>query len=212
MRLILILIDLFLTLPWWGSLALIAGLVAFVVWAAWYVRRQFQKIVTETILNMGAAFKDAQVTVHAVSAAPAPAGPSPYDLPEDDENFMEGVDGAPWDDDDADFYLIDVTIAPAEPAAAWDPTALALVPADFAPADPTDVCVDLGGLHSGERFVSGRFQPLGEGELTGPQRLRLLFAIGNEVRAVKLASGVTYFGHIQLPPPLPRKPKLAGQR
>jgi hypothetical protein len=212
MRLLLSLFELFLLLPWWGSLAVIAALVAFVIGAAWYVRRQFQKIVTETILNMGAALKDAQATVHSVAAAPVPAGSSPYDLPEDDEQFAEGLDGKPWDEDEANFYLIDVTIKPADPRSAWDPTALALVPADFVPADPTYVCERLGALHSAEIFVNGKFQPAAEGEVTGPQRLRLLFAIGDDVRAVKFAKGVTYFGHVQLPAPLPKKPKLTGQR
>jgi hypothetical protein len=212
MRLLLLLLELFLILPWWGSLALIAAVIAFAFGSVWYIRRQFRKIVTDAILNMGAALKDAQATIHAISPVPPPSDPSPYDLPEDDENFMEGVDGTPWDDADANFYQVDVTVAPVHSQATWDPTALTLVPADFAPADPLDICERLSGIHSAEQFVHGRFQPLGEGALYGTQRVRLLVAVSDGIRAVKFASGVTYFGHVKLPPPLPRKPKLAKQR
>jgi hypothetical protein len=212
MNFLLNLLLLIWNLPWWGSLAVIAGLVASFYLAGWYFKWKFDKLVHETVLNMGAALKDAQATVHAITPVPAPVGPSPYDSVEGDDDFVENLDGEPWDEEDACFYKIDATIEPTNPEAKWDPTALALVPADFAPQDPTDVCDRLGCLHSAEIQVNGRFQPLPEGEVEGSQCLRMLFAVPEGVREVKFAKGVTYFGHVELPPPLPRRPDSVHAR
>ena len=65
--------------------------------------------------------------------------------------------------------------------------------------------IRLGGLHSAQLFVNGRFQPASEEMLVGPQRLKMLFGIPNGVRDIKFASLVTYFGQLQLPKPLPKK-------
>jgi hypothetical protein len=136
---------------------------------------------------------------------PAPAGPSPYDIDEDDEEYCPEIDGQPWDEDGGHFYSIDVTITPADPAASWDPSGLTVVPADFEPDDAIDVSEEMGGLHSAEVWTGETFVPLPEGEVRGPKRLRLLMGVPHEVRAVKFASLVTYFGHVDLPAPLPAK-------
>jgi hypothetical protein len=205
MRLIVSLISLFSDLPWWASLVVIAVLIAGVYLAMKWVQWKFDKIVHETIIGVGSALKDAQVTLHSVIAVAAPERASPYDCSEDDENFAEGLDGEPWEADDADFYLIDATITPAIPMAVWDPTALTVVLADFAPDDETDACIKIGGLHSAQLFENGRFVPATEEMVVGPQRVKMLFGIPNGVREVKLASMVTYFGEIRLPTPLPKK-------
>jgi hypothetical protein len=178
------------------ALALCAFLV--VQWVKW----KFHKIVHESVLEAGSALKDAQVAVHAVRAVPAPAGPSPYDLDEDDEQYCPEVDGQPWGEDDGHYYSIDVTITPADPGISWDPTGLAVVPADFEPDDPTDLCEQMGGLHSAEVWKGDGFQPLPECEVRGPKRVRLLMGVPEGVRAVKFANLVTYFGHVDLPEPL----------
>lgn len=184
-----------------GFLALALCVFLTIQWFKW----KFNQIVHETVLGAGSALKDAEVTIHAVKAVPAPAGPSPYDLDEDDEQFCPELDGTPWDEDGAHFYSIDVTITPADPATLWDPTGVAVVPTDFAPDDPTDVCEQLGGLHSAEVWTGGGFQPLAEGEVRGPRRVRLLMGVPEGVRAVKFANLVTYFGHVDLPEPLKAK-------
>ena len=212
MRFLLNLLDLLISLPWWGSLAVIAGLVFLVLYARHRFLTRFEEIVTETILDAGSALKGAQATVHSVTPVPAPNTPSPYDIKEDDEEYCEGVDGEPWDDEEANYYSIDVTIAPADPAVSWDPTALAMVPADFAPEDPTDACEKLCGLHSAERFVHGRWEPMPETEVRGPLRLRMLMGIHDGLRAVKFANMVTYFGHVNLPAPLPKARKAPARR
>jgi hypothetical protein len=212
MRFLANLLDLLVSLPWWGSLAVIVGLIAFVLYARWWFRNRIETIIHEGVLEAGSALKDAQATVHSVTAAPAPNTSSPYDIKEGDEAFCEGVDDQPWDDEEANYYSIDVTITPAEPTVGWDPTALAMVPADFTPDDPTDLCEQLCGLHSAERFVNGRWEPMPETEVRGPLRLRLLMGIPDGLRSVKFANFVTYFGHVDLPTPLPKPPKATTRR
>jgi hypothetical protein len=205
MRFILNLIDLCLSLPWWGALAVLVSLAAFVYLSGVWFKWKFHKIVHEAVLEAGSALKGAEAKVHAVAAVPAPGTPSPYDIAEDDEHFDPEADGQPWGEDDGHYYSIDVTITPADPATAWDPTGLAVVPADFEPEDPTDVCGQMGGLHSAEVWTGEKFVPLPEGEVRGPKRLRLLIGVPEGVRAVKFANLVTYFGHVDLPAPLPAK-------
>jgi hypothetical protein len=62
-------------------------------------------------------------------------------------------------------------------------------------------------LHSAELFTGGRFEPAPEKEVRGPQRLRMVFAVHDGLRAVKFALLVTYFGHVDLPAPLPKAAK-----
>jgi hypothetical protein len=204
------LLNLLFNLPWWGSLIVLAALAVLFYLSGWYIRRRFEQITREAVLEAGAAMKDAQVAVHAVEAVPVPAGSSPYDIDKDDEDFVEGVDDAPWDDEESNYYAIDATITPADPNAAWDPTALILVPADYVPDDEIEITDKLCPLHSADVFVNGRFQPAAEADVRGPQRLRMRFAVHDGLRAVKFALAVTYFGHVDLPAPLPKTPKPRG--
>ena len=203
MRFLLNLIDLCASLPWRGALAVIGGLLGFVYFSGFWFKWKVNRIIHEGILEAGAALKGAEVKIHSVTAASIPEGPSPYDIHEGDEEFDEEFDGKAWTEDDGGhFYQIEATITPSNPSAEWAPSALAVVPADFEPADPTDVCEQLGGLHSAEVFDKGHWTPLNEGEVRGSRRLRMLFAIPEGVRAIKFASLVTYFGTVELPAPL----------
>ena len=204
------LINLMLNLPWWGNLILLAVLVALFYFAGWWFRRRFEQITRDAVLEVGAAMKEAGVTVHAVEARPMPSAHSPYDIKEDDEDFVEGVDNEPWDDKDVNYYAIDATITPGDPDAKWDPTALTLVPADYVPDDEVEISERMCPLHSADIFVNGRFQPAREEEVHGPQRLRMLFAVHDGLRTVKFGMFVTYFGHVDLPAPLPKTPKPRG--
>lgn len=189
-------------LPWWGGLALLVGLAAVALWLKFVFPRRIEKIVRDAVLEMGSALKDARVTVHSATAVAAPKSPSPYDLDEEDENYVEGLDDQLWEEEGYSYYLIDATIEPADANALWDPTALAVVPADYVPGDEVELSEDLGGLHSAEVYTNGRFQPLKEGEIAGSRRLRMLFAVREGIRAVKFANVVTYFGHVDLPAPV----------
>lgn len=197
--------SLFAVSPWWVVAAVVIAVplvfVAGMVFVVWYFKYRFHKMIHEAVLEAGSALKGAEANIHSVKAVPAPTEPSPYDAKEGDEDYCEEMDGKPWEADEADFYQIDVTITPADADAQWDPTGIGVVPADFQPDDPTDVCEKMGGLHSAELFAGGRFEPAHEEQLTGAQRVRLLFGIPKGVRAVKFSSVVTYFGHVTLPAP-----------
>jgi hypothetical protein len=204
------LLNLMLNLPWWGNLILLAVLVVLLYLSGWYLRRRFEQITRGAVLEVGAAMKDARVAVHAVEARPMPSPHSPYDIKEDDEHFVDGVDNEPWDDKDVSYYAIDATIAPIDPHAKWDPTALTLVPADYAPDDEVEISEQMCPLHSADIFVDGRFQPAPERDVRGTQRLRMLFAVHDGLQAVRFGMFATYFGHVDLPAPLPKTPKPRG--
>jgi hypothetical protein len=203
------LLNLLLNLPWWGSLAVLAALAGVAYALGWYFRYRFHQITREAVVDAGAALKGAEVTVHSVTAVPLPSSSSPYDISRDDEDFVEGVDDEPWDDDGVNYYAIEATITPTSPTAAWDPTALTLVPADYVPDDAVELSEQLCPLHSAEIFVNGAFRPAPERDIRGPQRLRMVFAVHDGLRAVKFALFVTYFGHVDLPAPLPKSQKAA---
>jgi hypothetical protein len=200
MRLLLLLVN----LPLWADIAIVAGLIVLGLFLRSYVRRKFEQFTESIVLELGVALLHAHVTVHKVEAIAPPTGASPYDIDEDDENFMEGVDDEPWDDGESDFYLIDATIIPANPLARWDPTAIVLVPADHNPKDPGEMSHLLCPMHSAEIFANGQFRPAQEVEVIGEQRLRMRFAVHGGLRQVKFALFVNYFGHIDLPAPAPR--------
>jgi hypothetical protein len=206
------LLNLLLNLPWWIDLALLAVLAAVAYGLGWYFRYKFHRIIHEAVVDAGSALKDAAATVHSVTAVPLPAGRSPYDIDRDDENFVEGVDDEPWDEEGVSYYAIEATITPASPTANWDPTGLALVPADYVPDDPTELSEQVCPLHSAEIFVNGDLRPAPEKDVRGPQRLRMVFAVHDGLRAVKFALFVTYFGRVDLPAPLPKGRKAATKR
>ncbi len=149
-----------------------------------------------------------------MTPVPLPAAHSPYDIQEDDEDFVDGVDNEEWDDKECNYYTIDATITPVSQTTGWDPTGFSLVPADYEPDDEIDLSEQLCPLHSAEIIINGQFQPAPEKEVWGPQRLRMTFAIHDGIRAVKFASVVTYFGHVDLPAPLPKaaKPQKAASK
>lgn len=200
-----------LDIPWWGAFALVvgAGVFFFCLYGVWF-RWKFEKIVHDAVIEAGTALKDAQVTVHSVKATERPTGPSPYDVHEDDDEFMEGVDGEPWDDEGHNFFTIEATIEPADADALWDPTGLAMVPADYTPDDAAEISEDLCGMHSAEVFENGRWQAAPEKEVRGPRKLRMLFAVREGMREAKFANLVTYFGHVDLPAPLAKTARAPG--
>jgi hypothetical protein len=106
MKFIANLIDLLVSLPWWGALAVLGCLAAFAYFSGVWFKWKMKRIIHEGVLEAGSALKGATATVHSVTAVPAPNGPSPYDLPEDDENFAPELDGTLWDDDGCHFDII----------------------------------------------------------------------------------------------------------
>lgn len=204
MQFLLNLVGLLIVLPLWGKIALVVGLVAFVVGAGMWLKYQFHKIAEESVLGAGAALENAKVDVHGIKAVPAPSGPSPYDPKEGDEDFMEGVDDEGWDEPGVAFYELDVTLTPIDPEAEWSPDGLSIVPADWVPEEKTDICERMGGVHTAHVFQHGRWELGDGGNVVGTQRVKLLFGFQPKGdKAVCLRNFVTPVGNpIALPRPL----------
>jgi hypothetical protein len=195
MRLI---IGLFLLLPWWAALGVLAAIVlGFWLYAKHLLNRMVSNV-TEDIVAQGTPLVDAVVSVHSVQPTGVPEQPSPFDSDPEDEHYDPDLDGN-WTAEDGEYFLVDATIAPQQPDAVWTPGNLSLIRADFEPEEPLEACMEVGLLHSAEIFRDGRFVPFGDEEVTGPQRLRMLFASTPGMADAKFAYHFNYFGRVQLP-------------
>ena len=205
MKFLVNMIAMFALLPWWGSLLVVAGLVLLVFVGIWWIKYQFHKIVQEGVLNAGAALALARVDVHDIRAVPAPAGPSPYDAKEGDDDFIEGVDDEDWSEPGVAFYELDVTVSPTDPDAEWSPDGLSIVPANWVPEEKTDICERMGAVHTAHLYEDGRWVQ-GDGDnVAGSHRVKLLFGFEPKGdKAVRLRNFVTPVGEaIPLPAPHP---------
>jgi hypothetical protein len=119
-------------------------------------------------------------------------------LRRNDEYFDPDTDGM-FANDDFGYFWIEATIAPQETQAVWDPSMLALVPVDFQPDTEFEFCGQTALLHTLEVWRNGRFESQGAQNVTGTQRLRMLFAIHNDVRQAKFTYHFTHFGRVALP-------------
>ena len=202
LRFVLFVVDLFRWLPWWGALGVLAGL-AVGFWAlARYFLYRLERDVIKAVSEEGKPLEDALVSVHSVEAAPVPTEPSPLDLDPDDENYDPDLDGTVPTDEAADYFWIDASIAPQDPAATWDPSSLTLVAGDFEAEEELEFCQEMALLHALEVWHDGEFAPRGEGHLAGPQRLRMLFAVPHGLKEAKFAYHFTHFGRLALPAPI----------
>lgn len=202
LRLVLLVVDLFRWLPWWGALAVLAGSAVGFMALAKYFWHRLERDIVAAVSEQGEPLADALVSVHSVESAPPPAEPSPLNLDPDDKNFDPDLDGVIPTDEAADYYWIDATIAPHDPQAEWDPSTLTLVRGDFEPHEELELCMDTALLHTLEIWCEGDFAPRGAGLVTGPQRLRMLFAVPHGMLWVKFACHFTYFGDFALPVPI----------
>jgi hypothetical protein len=201
MRLVLFVVELFLLLPWWAATGILVCL-AFGLWAlAQHLVHRFRREVAAAVMAQGEPLTDALVTVESVEPAEPPTTASPldafddeYDDPDDDPEMDET-----FATDDFAHFWIEATIAPQDSQAVWDPSVLALVPADFQPDAEFEFSAQTGLLHTLEVWRDGRFQPQGSQNVTGTQRLKMLFAVPLEVRQAKFAYHFTHFGRIALP-------------
>jgi len=198
LQLVNFVLSLFVLLPWWAALGVIAGIVLALFAGGWYVVHRLRRDLTDIALNMGKPMEDAIAQIHSVTPAPMPEGPSSIDADEDDENYDPELDGD-WDDEGCRFFWIDATITPQPPETLWDPTTLVLVNADWSPEEDLEICEETGIPHTVEVWREGRFAPLSDGLLTGPQRLRMLFAVPENSKDVKFGYHFTYFGRLTLP-------------
>jgi hypothetical protein len=175
------------------------------LWAfAHYLVHRFQREVAEAVREQGQPLADAQVTVHSVEPAEPPTAPSLLDAFDDetddpvDEYYDPDTDGM-FANDDFRHFWIEATIAPQTGTTAWDPSVLALVPIDFQPDEEFEFCGETALLHTLEVWRNGRFEPQGSQNVIGTQRLRMLFAVPQNVRDAKFTYHFTHFGNVALP-------------
>jgi hypothetical protein len=157
----------FKLLPWWGSLALVAGLV---VAGKLLGGRLLERVALSLFKAKGAALAGARARVHAI--LPAPPHKS-ADEPAS-EARDEGLEAEPLN-----WRWIDLTIEVAEaagektPFSLWDPRELMLVSPATKPgrALVRDTST-LGEIHGVELWQDGAWVAL-DGKLAGTQRVRL---------------------------------------
>ena len=207
MRLVLFVAELFLLLPWWAA----AGVLVFFAIGFWalaqYIVHRLRREVAAAVMAQGEPLTDALATVQSVKPAEPPATDSPldafddeYDDP-DDESDDPKTNGT-FATDDFAYFWIEATIAPRDSQTVWDPSLLALVPADFQPEVEFEFCDKTALLHTLEVWRNGRFEPQGSQNVSGTQRLRMLFAIPQEVQEAKFTYHFSHFGRIAIPAPL----------
>lgn len=198
LRFAIFVVDLFALLPWWGAVAVLLALgIGLWAFSRYLVYRLFRDV-AESVKEQGRPLAEAILTVHSVKPAEPPTGKSSLD--EFDEEFDDEDDlDAEFAPDDSAWYWIDATIAPQSAEAEWDPSSLTLVPADFQAEEEFEFCGQTALLHTLEVCRDGRFGPQGPGNVAGPQRLRMLFAVPQEVRQAKFTYHFTEFGNVTLP-------------
>lgn len=198
LRLILLVIDLFRWLPWWGAVAVLAGLAAGLWALGKYLMYRLHRDVTSAVLAQGTPLSDAIVEVHSIEPAPSPTEPALIGLDPDDENYDPELDD--FDQPGTtDYFWIDATIAPHDPEAEWDPTAVFVVQRDFEPEEELDFCEEMGLIHTLEIWRNGEFIPHRSSDVAGPQRLRMLLAVPHGLTNAKFAYHFTYFGSVTFP-------------
>lgn len=197
LRLLLFVVNLFGLLPWWGAVLVLGGLALGLYALAKYLFHRMHSDIVQAITEQGVPLTDALVSVHAIEHSEVPTAPA-FDDDPDDDDFDPSIDGN-LTEDEADYYWIDATIAPVDPATEWEPSALSLVAFDFEPSEELEATDRVGLLHTIEVLRGREFVTLGEGSVTGPQRLRMLFAVTKELLDVKFGYHFTYFGRVELP-------------
>jgi len=198
LRLILLVVDLFRWLPWWGAVGALT-LLAVGLWGlGHYIFYRLHRDLTAAVLAQGTPLTDALVSVHSIEPVNAPAEPSRIALDEDDEEYDPELDEI---DDPAStgYFQVDVSVAPHDPQAEWDPTAIWVVQRDFEPEEDLDLCEEMGVIHALEVWRNGEFVPHQEGNVTGPQRLRMVLAVPHGLTNAKFAYHLTYFGSVTFP-------------
>lgn len=198
LRILMFVVDLFVLLPWWGALGVLAAIGVGLYLLGHYIVHRIFKDTVQAVLDQGKPLQGALATVHSVQPAVPPAESSPFDSTPDDEDYDPDLDGN-WGEEDGFFFRIDATITPKTPDTSWKPSALSIVPADFEPSEDLEFSEHTALLHSVEIQRNGRFEPLGDESVTGPQRVRLLIAVPSELQDAKFAYFFTYFGRVTIP-------------
>jgi hypothetical protein len=198
---LLLAVDLFHWLPGWGAAAVLLSL-AIGLWALGrFLAFRFQSNINAAIRHCCEPLRDALVDVHSVESAEKPArqmaGACDGDTAESDSD-LGSLDFA----DDVDWFWVEATITPRDRTASWEPRQLEMVASEFNPTEDFEVCEEAAALHTVEVWRNRKFAPQREKTVTGPQRLRMLFATPSYVHDAKFACHYTCFGRIELPRPV----------
>jgi hypothetical protein len=200
LRLLVFVADLFLLLPWWAAV----GVLVFVAAGLWalgqYVVYRLTRDVTAAVIAQGTPLTDAIVNVHTIEPAETPGEPSLIGFDPDDEDYDPDLDDLE-STAGTDYFWVEATIAPHDLEARWDPSILFLVPQDFEPEEDLVICETMAVVHTLEIWSRGTFVPQGDGDVTGPQRVRMLFAVPRGLTQAKFAYHFTHFGSLTLPAP-----------
>ncbi len=186
LRLLLFVADLFLLLPWWGAMAvLVFGAVGLLALGKYIVYRLTREV-TQAVIAQGTPLTDALVNVHSVEPAEPPSGPSLIGLDPDDEDYDPELDDLE-STAGTDYFWVEATIAPHDLEAEWDPSILFLVPQDFEPEEVLVISQTMAVVHTLEIWRNGKFVRPRESDVTGPQRVRILFAVPRACPHAKFA-------------------------
>ena len=206
MQIAILLVKWIVSLGWWGLVVVAGGLVGLYFAARLFVEGMFRAVANEALRQVSGPLADAELWVHSITPAERPTTVSVFDV--EDGEFEDGE--FPGDPDylegwqtEGDFYWIDATITPKDPAAKWDASVLTLVRADWKDS-PGKICEEIGPLHSIELYDGQKFRLLRDGEdaLRGEQRLRLLMAAPEGRTDVKFTYFGATFGRLNLPTPI----------
>jgi hypothetical protein len=206
MQIVLMLVKWIVSLGWMGLVVAAAILVGLYFAARLFVEGMFRSVANEALRQVSGPLADAELQVHSITPAERPTMVSVFDV--EDEEFEDGEFGGDTDylegwQTEGEFYWIDATITPRDPASKWDASVLTLVPAVWK-GKPGEICEEIGPLHSIELYDGRNFRLLHNGEetLRGEQRLRLLMACPEARTDVKFTYFGVTFGRLSLPTPV----------
>src|SRR5262245_28134673 len=94
LRFALMVVDLFLWLPWWGAVAVLVSLAAGMWLLARHFMQRLERELITAVAQEGKPLAEALVNVHSIEPTAAPLEPSPLDLDPDDDNYDPDLDGA----------------------------------------------------------------------------------------------------------------------
>ena len=196
-------LTLFHFLGLWGTLALVAAIVA-LGWAVcangeflleWLIHRQARAI--------GRVMKGATVTVHAITPAPEP-DPSVWRTGDDEEDdeFEAQLEASGLPEGEYHWFKIDVTIAPKADdsgiAPSWEPSMIQLRKDDGESRDALELDIDCL-MAQVERWQGGEFVVSDNETLEGSARIRLYVGVVPGTQDVRLSYLGEEFASVRLP-------------
>jgi hypothetical protein len=187
----------------WGSLALIAVIVALAVGLYVNGERLMEWFIHDSARAIGKVMKDATVTIHSVTPAPEP-DPSVWRTGDDEEDdaFEADLEASGMPEGDFNWFKIDATIEPRPSAngesVAWEPGMVHLRKNDGGSPHPLEFNTDCL-IAQVEHWTAGEFVVFENGSLDGPARIKLYAGIVPGINALQFSYLGETFGEVRLP-------------